>query len=213
LDDKIGKDQYTVFLTADHGVAHAIGYMQKHELPADFLISKPIVDSLNQILEKKFGVQKLVLSGQNYQVNYDMKKIYGLHLDFDAIKKITVEFLQRQPGIQYAVDVAKIGEAPIPKPIKEMIINGYNFRRSGAVQVILDPGWFEGYGKTGSTHGTWNPYDTHIPLVFMGWGIRQGSTNRVVHMTDVAPTISAMLHIQMPNGCIGEPISEVISGK
>jgi predicted AlkP superfamily pyrophosphatase or phosphodiesterase len=213
LDTKIGKDQYTVFLTADHGAANAIGYMKKHELPADFLISKPIIDSLNKILEEKFGVQKLILSGMNYQVNYDMKKVYGQHLDFDAIKKVSVEFLQQQPGIQYAVDVAKIGEAPIPEPIKKMIINGYNFKRSGAVQVILSAGWFEGYGKTGTTHGSWNPYDTHIPLLFMGWGIHHGSTNTVVHMTDIAPTVSALLHIQMPNGCIGEPIKEVINSK
>jgi len=212
LDEKIGKGQYTVFLTADHGVAHAIGYMQKHNLPAEFFMSKPIIDSLNKILEDKFGAQKLVRSGQNYQVNFDMGKIYGQHLDFDAIKKITVEYLQQQPGIQYAVDVAKIGEAPIPDPIKKMIINGYNFKRSGAVQVVLNSGWFEGYGKTGTTHGSWNPYDTHIPLVFMGWGIHHGSTNDVVHMTDIAPTVSALLHIQMPNGCIGEPIKEVIGG-
>jgi predicted AlkP superfamily pyrophosphatase or phosphodiesterase len=213
LDNRIGKGQYTVFLTADHGVAHAIGYMQKHSLPAEFFISKPIIDSLNKILEEKFGIQKLVRSGMNYQVNFDMKKVYDQHLDFDNIKKMTVEYLQQQPGIQYAVDIAKIGEAPIPEPIKKMIINGYNFKRSGAVQVVLDPGWFEGYGKTGTTHGSWNPYDTHIPLVFMGWGIHHGSTNEVVHMTDIAPTVSALLHIQMPNGCIGEPIKEVISGK
>ena len=213
LDAKVGKDRYTVFLTADHGAAHAIGYMQKHQIPAEFFISKPIIDSLNSILGEKFKTDKLVLSGMNYQVNYDMKKVYGLHLDFDAIKKISVEFLQQQPGILYAVDVAKIGEAPIPEPIKKMIINGYNFKRSGAVQVILNAGWFEGYGKTGTTHGTWNPYDTHIPLVFMGWGIHHGTTNTVVHMTDIAPTISAMLHIQMPNGSIGEPIKEVFGKK
>lgn len=213
LDAKIGKGQYTVFLTADHGVAHPIGYMQKHNLPAEFFISKPVIDSINKILEEKFSVQKLVRSGQNYQVNFDMQKIYSQHLDFDAIKKMTVEYLQQQPGIAYAVDIAKIGEAPIPDPIKKMIINGYNFKRSGAVQVILSPGWFEGYGKTGTTHGAWNPYDTHIPLVFMGWGIQHGSTNAVVHMTDIAPTVSALLHIQMPNGCIGEPIKEVINGK
>ena len=211
LDDKIGKGQYTVFLTADHGVANAIGYMKKHELPAEFLISKPIIDTLNKKLEEKFGTAILVSSGINYQVNFDMVKIYGQHLDFDAIKKISVEYLQQQPGILYAVDVAKIGESPIPEPIKLMISNGYNFKRSGAVQVILNAGWFEGYGKTGTTHGSWNPYDTHIPLVFMGWGIRHGSSNRVMGMTDIAPTIAAMLHIQMPSGCIGRPIEEVIN--
>jgi predicted AlkP superfamily pyrophosphatase or phosphodiesterase len=211
LDNQVGKGQYTVFLTADHGVAHNIGYMQKHQLPADYIVYKPMVDSLNQILEKEFGVSKLILSASNAQLNYDRKKIDGQHLDFDAIKKISVDFLRRQPGVQYAVDMDRIGESAIPEPLRTMIINGYNFKRSGAVQIIPYPGWFEGYGKTGTTHGNWNPYDTHIPLVFMGWGISHGISERVVHMTDIAPTLAALLHIQMPNGCIGEPIRELFS--
>ena len=59
-------------------------------------------------------------------------------------------------------------------------------------------------------HGTWNPYDTHIPLVFMGWGIPHGHLNRETHMTDIATTIAALLHIQAPNGCIGKPIPEAL---
>ena len=75
---------------------------------------------------------------------------------------------------------------------------------------MLNPGLFQGSSKTGTTHGTWNPYDTHIPLVFMGWGIRQGSTNRLTTMSDIAPTLAALLHIQEPNGNIGLPIEEVL---
>ncbi|MBS1667433.1 MAG: alkaline phosphatase family protein [Bacteroidetes bacterium] len=213
LDDKVGKDNYLVFMTADHGAANAIQYMQKHGMPAEFLNSKQMLDSLNIILKQKFKVDTLVKSGMNSQVNFDMPRINRDRLDFDAIKKTTVDYLQQQPGILYAVDVSKIGVAAIPEPIKKMIINGYNFKRSGAVQVIANPGWFEGYGKTGTTHGAWYPYDTHIPLLFMGWGIRHGSSNATVHMTDIAPTISALLHIQMPNGCIGEPIQGVVNNR
>ena len=213
LDDKVGKDNYLVFLTADHGAANAIQYMQNHGMPADFLNAKPMLDSLNIKLKEKFNVDMLVKSGTNSQVNFDMPRIYRDRLDFHAIKKATVDYLQQQPGVLYALDMSTIGEAPIPEPLKKMIINGYNFKRSGAVQIIANPGWFEGYGKTGTTHGAWNPYDTHIPLLFMGWGIPHGSCNTTVHMTDIAPTIAALLHIQMPSGCIGEPIKEVINNK
>ncbi len=93
-----------------------------------------------------------------------------------------------------------------------MVANGYNARRrSGAIQLILNAGWFEGHGKTGTTHGSWNPYDTHIPLIFMGWGIHHGSSNTEVHMTEIAPTVAAILHIQMPNGCIGKPIQAIMN--
>ena len=121
-----------------------------------------------------------------------------------------VDFLKKQPGVNYAVDIDRLQEAAIPEPLKTMITNGYNFKRSGQVEVVFNPGWLETYAHTGTTHGSWNPYDTHIPLIFMGWNIHPGSSNATVHMTDIAPTIAALLHIQMPNGCIGVPIIDVI---
>lgn len=210
LDGKIGKGNYTVFLTADHGAAHSIGYMQKHNLPADAWNGKQVISDLNKVLAEKFGVQNLAALNDNYQLNFNLSDIHAKKLDFDAIKKTAVEYLQQQPGITYAIDVSKIGEAPVPEPIKTMVINGYNFKRSGPVQIIPNTGWFETYSKTGTTHGTWNPYDTHIPLLFYGWGIKQGKLNRETHMTDIAATIAAILHIQMPNGCVGKVIEEVI---
>ncbi|MEO9022490.1 MAG: alkaline phosphatase PafA [Ginsengibacter sp.] len=211
LDQKVGKGNYLVFLTADHGAAHAIGFMKDHRIPADFLVSKIIAESLNNFLVKEFGVEKLISSYINYHLSFDLKKMNENKLNYEAVKKATVSFLQKQPGIQFAVDIDHIGDAPIPEPVKTMIINGYNTKRCGPVMIIPDPGWFGGYeGGTGTTHGNWNPYDTHIPLVFMGWGIKHGATNRTVKMSDISPTLAALLHIQMPNGNVGEVIGEVV---
>lgn len=210
LDEKVGKGQYLVFLSADHGAAHAIGFMQEHELPADFWSGKSLVESLNKLLAERFNVQNLVRSLQNYQVNYNMNRIITDRLDYTAIKKATVDYLKQQPGISYAVDVDEIGKSPIPEPLKTMIANGYNFRRSGGVQIVLNAGWFDGYSRTGTTHGTWNPYDTHIPLLWYGWNIKPGKSNHEVHMTDIAPTLAALLHIQAPNGNIGKVIEELV---
>ena len=63
----------------------------------------------------------------------------------------------------------------------------------------------------GATHGAWNPYDAHIPLVWMGWGVKHGVSNTEVYMTDIAPTVAAMLHIQMPSGSIGKPIVDLLN--
>lgn len=210
LDAKIGKGQYLLFLTADHGVAHNIGFMKQHDLPADYWYQRPLADTLNRVLSAKFHSNPLVRSIMNYQVNFDLNKIDAEGLDLDAIKKISVEFLQRQPGISFAVDIAHIGEAPIPQPLKTMITNGYYFKRSGQVQIILNAGWFETFSQTGTTHGTWNPYDTHIPLLWYGWKIKAGKSNREMYMTDISATLAALLHIQMPNGCIGHVIEEVV---
>ncbi|MEO5999614.1 MAG: alkaline phosphatase PafA [Chitinophagaceae bacterium] len=209
LDQKLGKANYLVFLTADHGAANSIRYMQAHGIASNIFNVRGMITKLNQILTANFGVDSLVRSGGNYHVNYTLTKIEQNHLNFDSIKKISVDFLQQQPGVQNAIDIAHIGEAPIIEPIKSMIINGYNPRRTGGVMIIPEPGWFEGSEK-GTTHGSWNPYDTHLPLLFMGWKIKHGASNSVVHMTDIAPTVSALLHIQMPGGSVGKPILDVL---
>ncbi|MGC4235488.1 MAG: alkaline phosphatase family protein [Niabella sp.] len=210
LDQKVGKGNYLVFLTADHGAAHAINFMRENKMPADFLELKKVTVSLNKALEAQFGAEKLVLSNMNYQIHFNNKLIKEKNLDYEAIKKASLKFLREVPQLQFVIDIENIGAEPIPEPIKQMTINGYNNKRSGTIQVIPYPAWFEGSpGGTGTTHGTWNPHDTHIPLVWMGWGIKPGKSNREVYMTDIAPTVAALLRIQMPNGCIGKAITEI----
>jgi len=210
LDNKVGKGNYLLFLTADHGAAYAINFMKEHKLPAGLFDTRAIVDGLNKSLAEKFGVAGLVNSGMNYHINYDMKKIDSSHLDFDAVKKSSMQFLQKQQSISFAADIDQIGTASIPEPIKSMIINGYYSKRCGPIIMIPNPGWFAGSLK-GTTHGSWNAYDTHIPLIFSGWHIQAGSSNREMNMTDIAPTIAALLHIQQPNGSVGKVITELIN--
>ena len=209
LDQKVGKGNYLVFLTADHGAAHAIKYMQAHNLPAGLVEGRKLISGLDSTLNKRFGVGKLVTSFMNYHVSYDKAKIAAAKLDYDVVKKATIEYFEAQPGIQFAADLDNIGAKPLPEPLNTMAINGYNRKRTGSVIVIPEPGWFEGSLK-GTTHGNWNPFDIHIPLVFMGWHVKHGATNETVHMTDIAATLAAMLHIQMPSGCVGKPVKEIL---
>ncbi|MHB8206768.1 alkaline phosphatase PafA [Mucilaginibacter sp.] len=215
LDAKVGKGNYTVFLTADHGAAHNTAFLNDHDIPAGVWDEAAVLKDMNKTLMDKYKTDSLVLSLTNYQVNFNYRIVNYLHIDQDELKKECIKYLQKQPEVQYAVDMTKIASSSIPEPLRERIINGYNAKNSGAIQIILDPAWFTGHGSgdggpTGTTHGTWNPYDNHIPLVFMGWGIQHGSAVREVQMTDIAPTIAALLHIQAPNGCIGVPIPEVL---
>jgi len=208
LDQRLGKGNYLVFLSADHGVAHTVGFMKEHNIPAGLVPGGKLLAGVNSALQARFGVDKLAVSGENYHVNFDRNKIKELKLDYDAVKKEAVMYLQQQPGVEFAVDIDNIGNSPVPEPIKSMIINGYNPKRCGAVMIIQEPGWFQGSDK-GTTHGSWNTFDTHLPLLFMGWHVKHGATNAMTGMTDIAPTIAAMLHIQMPSGCVGKPVMEV----
>jgi predicted AlkP superfamily pyrophosphatase or phosphodiesterase len=210
LDNTIGKGNYTVFLTADHGAAHNPAFLNDHGIPAGIWPAADILKDLNKYLADKYQEKNLVLSLMNYQVNLNNAVIADKKISEYALKQDCIAYLQKQEGVAYVVDMQAAQQAAIPEAIRTRIVNGYNAERSGTIQIILKPGWFDGHGATGTTHGTWNPYDTHIPLLFMGWGVQHGHTNVSTHMTDIAPTVSALLHIQVPNGSIGLPIVQVL---
>lgn len=210
LDVKLGKGNYTVFLSADHGGAHNPLFLQDHKLPGDLWNSGSRLKQINSILKEKYGRDNLVLTLINNQVHLNNTVIEQNRLDAEAIKNECIQFFQKQDGIAWAVDMEKIQTTSIPEAIKERIINGYNRQRSGIIQLILQTGWYTGTSKTGTTHGAWNPYDAHIPLVWMGWGIKHGKSNKQSYMTDIAPTIAALLNIQPPSGSIGKTIEEVL---
>ena len=212
LDKKVGKGNYLVFMTADHGAAHAEGFMKANKMPTGFL-GKELQSNMEKTLEKEFGANHLIFGIDNFQVAFNKIRIDSLKLNYEKIKATAVDFLKHQPGIQFAVDQDKISEASVPAPLKEMMINGYNQQRSGSVLMVTMPGWLPYYSQKGTTHSVWNPYDTHIPLIFMGWNVAHGTTNRTTEMTDISATLAALLHIQMPSGCVGKPITEITNKK
>ncbi len=205
LDAKIGKGQYLVFLTADHAVAHVPGFAKEHKLPAGLSNVTAIKSAVNDALQKEFGVGNLAISVINYQVHLNYEAIAANKLDKSAIKRSIIKTLMTQPGVLRAVDLENLPAASLPHQVEMMLANGYNQKFSGEVQFIYKSGWFDGTDK-GTTHGSWNPYDAHIPLLWYGWNIKPGSTNKEVYMTDIAPTVAALLQIQMPSACIGKVI-------
>ncbi|MFW2135775.1 alkaline phosphatase PafA [Chryseobacterium sp. TY4] len=209
LDKKVGKDNYLVFLSADHGGAHSVGFLEESKMPTGFF-GEGLEKSLNTDLEKKFGVANLVLAVDNYQVYTNNKLISEKSLDSEDIKKFIISSLKKLPEILYAVDMTEIGESPIPEPIKTRTINGYNWKRSGDIQMVTKDGYLAYYAKKGTTHSVWNSYDAHIPLIFMGWKVKNGESNRPYYMTDIAPTLAQFLKIENPSGNIGQPIAEIL---
>lgn len=212
LDTKVGKGNYTVFLTADHGAAHNPNFLIDNKIPAGYFAGGQVQKELNTVLEEKFNAKNIVTSFSNSQVHLNNQLIAKNKLNEEAIRKDIVEFLRDKPTITFVVDNDKIGEAGLPDELAKRIKNGYNSKRSGVITFVLEPGWYSGSGtvNTGTTHGSWNSYDAHIPLLWMGWGIKHGSLNRHTNMTDISATLAALLHIQEPNGCIGTAIEEVI---
>jgi predicted AlkP superfamily pyrophosphatase or phosphodiesterase len=206
LDKKIGKGKYTFFMTADHAVAHVPAFLAEHKLPGKSMKASKRAELAT---EEKFGIKKIIESNANYQYYINRQLIDSAMLDLKKVKSFFIQELNKQEDVLIAFDNENISAANLPAEFKEMFIKGYNEKLAGDVQVVYKPGYFFG-GPTGTTHGSMFPYDSHIPLLWMGWGIKHGETHREVYMTDIATTLAALLKIQMPNGNVGKVISEVI---
>ena len=218
MDREYGKDNYLFFLSADHGGAHSPQYLKDRKIPAGLCYN--LAAELNVYLREQFSTDaNLVNSILNYQVNLNDTLLDRYQAtDRENIKTSIQNWLLHTMPTRYSIPVAYVldMENPakwnVPEPIRTMAINGYHRQRSGALQIILNPGWLEGEHPKGTTHGSWNPYDAHIPLIWYGWHIPQGESFAPVNMTDISPTLAALLHIQMPSGCIGKPIEMAAKG-
>lgn len=209
LDKTVGKNEYTIFLTADHGGAQIPEFLQKHNIPGGRWDDGDIRKELNEYLKKQFNQSNIINAVMEHDVYINHLLIDSLKLDEKNIQQSVIQYLLKKEMVLNVVDKHQAAVATIPAKIREMIVNGYNAQRSGDLQIIMKSGVMDA-SKTGMSHGVWNPYDSHIPLVFYGWGIKQGSLNREIYMTDISATIAALLQIQMPSGSIGKVINEVV---
>ncbi|MNQ91660.1 Alkaline phosphatase PhoV precursor [compost metagenome] len=209
LDKTIGKGNYLFFLTSDHGVTHIPGFSKENKLPSGGLATKKYKTELDSLISKEFKVKDAIFTLINNQLIFDTDAIKAANADYSKIKQFSIDYLVKQEGVLNAVDVKNLGNTSLPQDLKMKITNGYNARRSGDVYIILDAGWYPSLSP-GTGHAAWNPYDSHIPNLFMGWGVKPGKTNKEYYMTDIAPTVSALLHIQQPSGSIGKVITELI---
>lgn len=210
LDTQIGKGQYLLFLSADHGVTQVPAFLKQYKIPAGSFDEQKISEQLNALLKDKFKTDNLVIGIMNNQVFLDRNAMASSSkIDKTQVYDLVVNFLVQQPGVFRAFSLDALDDVTLNTTLKNKVTNGYYPSRSGDIQILLKPQWIPGFAIGGTTHGSWNPYDAHIPLVWYGWNVKPGKTNKEVYMTDIAPTLAAMLRIQMPGGSIGHVIEEV----
>lgn len=209
LEQKLGANNFTLFLTADHGVAHVPGFLKENKIPAGVWDNEQLAKDIKLKLKQQFGSEFIWGGESNYQVYLNNDEINRLGHSKEKVINYIIDYLQKQPGIAQVFVLEKLTSTTIQPLIKERLTNGYHAKRSGDIQILLEPAWIDGNG-TGTTHGLWNPYDSHIPMVWYGWGINKGKSNQTRYMTDIAPTLAALLQIQMPNGSVGQVMTEVL---
>jgi predicted AlkP superfamily pyrophosphatase or phosphodiesterase len=209
LDKQIGKNNYTVFLTADHSVAHVPGFSKKHQLPGGTISEDQLKKDLTNFIVSKGFDAKLISTIREYNIHFNTGLMETLGVERNKLVQLCRQFLEKNPDVVQVVDARNIAAASLPSALRERIANGYNPQRSGDVFILTKSGYVDGFA-TGTSHGVMYNYDAHIPLLFWGKGIQHKTVNTPTYMTDIAPTITTLLGIQMPSGSIGKPIVEVL---
>jgi len=207
LDKQVGKGNYLLFLTADHGVQETVGFLKDLHIPAGFLDNNLIFDSLKAFSKREFKDSSIIENYSNRQIFFNKNSMASNNLDQVKIGKVFADYLKttfKEIAVVYTRD--QLADKTADRTSKNLILNGFNFERSGDIAFELIPYYLTYYREKGTSHSTQYSYDTHIPLIFFGWHIPKQSISNPVYIVDIVPTIANLIGITEPNGCIGIPI-------
>ncbi|WP_333780756.1 alkaline phosphatase family protein [Tenacibaculum pacificus] len=210
LDTQIGKGNYTLFLTADHAAVQVPSYLQSVKIPANYFSYKKFKVFVNNITKKYFNSDDLVENISNFQIFLNKDKIETLNLTKNEVAQKIADEVINYKGIYKTATARTLQTTSFTSGILNSLQNGYNQKFSGDVMLVPTPSTVS-YPKKGTTHGSGYSYDTHIPIIFYGNGIKKGSSKKKYEIIDIAPTLSNLLQIEFPNGATGKIIEEVLN--
>ncbi|NEV95023.1 alkaline phosphatase family protein [Psychroflexus sp. YR1-1] len=208
LDRQVGKGNYTLFLTADHGAVHVPQFLKDNQIPAGYFEVDDMREALEAHLSSNFGLENVIESIYNHQIFLDYSK-FDTYAEFVAAQNEVKHFLLQYKNIDKAYTRETLENGDFTGTPAELILRGFHQKRSGDIAYVLENAYIS-YSRKGSTHGSGNNYDTQAPLLMYGNGIKSGKTYNRYHIPDIAPTMSALLGIELPNGATGTVISEVL---
>ena len=214
LDKEVGQGEYTVFLTADHAAPDVLTYMKSVRVQSGFFDETSMQNKLNEFLQSKYGVSNIIVSKINNQLFLDHQVIEEKGLELQSIKNDLGAELLKYDLIDKVYVTNKFNQLDGSTGFLEQFLqNGHNQKRSGDILFVYNPYVLNKtpWNATGTDHGTALNYDTHVPLLFFGKGIKHGQTLQRTDITDIAPTMSALLGISYPDASIGNPLEFVLS--
>jgi len=210
LEKNVGKENVLIFLTADHGAVNVPQYLIDNNIPAGYFNEHVLDSTLNVFLKQEFNTDSLVKNVSNYQVFLNHQYIARNKLNFQLIENTIATFLLKQNGIAKAITGTALKSAEFTDRVLGNAQRGFNQTRSGDVLYVLESGWIVWGKHQGTTHGSPYHYDTHVPLLWYGAGIKKGETEREIIIPDIAATLAQLLNIQAPSACTGQPIHDLL---
>ncbi len=203
LDNRVGAGNYTVFLTADHGGGDVPAYLRDMKASAGYTA---LGDLQAALVHRGFGAW--VDTVKNDQVYLRPDAPAGTA---GSIARV----LNQLPAVAYAASADQLLEGGDGSDLAQAMAKGFMRQRCGDVLIALRPGFFRSHGRwdgKGADHATAWTYDTHVPVIFFGKGVKQGEVLRRTSITDIAPTVSAILGMALPNAADGRVVPEVLQG-
>ena len=209
LDKTVGKDNYLLFLTADHAGAENVGYLKDNKYAVDYISAKNIRKSLTEFSTKTFGAD-LVLNYSNFNLFFNKEVIKSKGLDLMKVKQSFKDYLMTQDYIKRVYTEEEILSSTGADYFLNFIFKGYDPTQNGDLVLLEKTGYSE-HALLGTSHGTPYSYDTHVPAIFYGWNIKAGESFSKEEITSIAPTISQKIKISFPNGTESNVLEEVLN--
>jgi predicted AlkP superfamily pyrophosphatase or phosphodiesterase len=210
-----GRKHLTVVLTSDHGAAPTPETLAAHGYTAGRIKNATVRETLSRALSTRFGEGEWVLALHDPGIYLNEQLARARKVDFAQVQAVAAEAALQVPGIAAAYTRTQLVSGQLPKtPLVQAVQKSFHVARSGDLFLIPQPFFFWGkYGDAtaGSTHGTPYSYDTHVPLVFWGAGVRRGEQHLAVDVADLAPTLGALLGLSPPAIAEGQVRPEVFA--
>ncbi|MBI9042541.1 alkaline phosphatase PafA [Lutibacter sp.] len=209
LDNKVGINNYTLFLTADHAAVEVPAYLNSLKIPGGYFDYDEFKTTLKKIALDNFKSEEIIENVSNYQIYLNKEKLKELKLDANYVSQVIADEIINIMNVYKTVTGHTLQTTNFDLGVLQTLQNGYNQKFSGDILFVPNPSTIT-YDKTGTTHGSGYSYDTHVPLIFYGSGIKKGQSYNYYPIIDIAPTITSFLKITQANGNSGKPIVEVL---
>ncbi|MEJ2534252.1 MAG: alkaline phosphatase family protein [Gammaproteobacteria bacterium] len=216
VDERVGLEHTLVVLSADHGGPEAPGYLNELGMANAHYFDTEAMDRAPAIarLKERFGIGEELIERYSHPYVYlNREAIAERGLDHAEVEEAVAEELGEFRGIALAVpSTALASNRQADTPLMRSVLNNFNPRRSGDIYVVFAPevfiNDFDGL-VVASTHGSPWRYDTHVPVMFTGFGVKPAVTHRPVTPYDIAATLAAVLGMKPPSASRGVPLAEV----
>ena len=209
LDLNVGKGNYLLFLTADHAGAENVMHLKDNKYEVDNTHEKNIESGISEFTKNQFG-DNLLLNYSNFNIFLDKAKIKAKGLELEKVKQAVKEYLYTQKHIKRVYDEKEIIAGSVADPYLNFVSKGYDPVQNGELIIVDKPAYMQ-YQTYGTSHGSPYTYDTHVPCIFYGWGIKRGENYDKKEITQIAPTLAQKLKITFPNGTEAKNLTEILS--